>query len=139
MEARTIYCNFMGRKWTIEVKADFTLSKEYPEDTKFILTTDSKETKIYLTIIKPSLDENDKKEIKNNLFTYLVFDRAILSEFNTYVEIYKDVKKLLGGDTKEMKNIIDSDFYFFIRENEDEILIDLEKIYKEIIDFVETI
>ena len=62
MEARTGYFNFMGQKWTVETNSDFSFSEKCPVPA-VVATQQGKETEFYLTITKPSLDENEKKEM----------------------------------------------------------------------------
>ena len=138
MEARTSYFYFMGQKWTIETKADFTLSKKYSEDTKLIITIKEKETKIYLTIIKPSLDENDIKENVFFSFINIVLNRVLKSKFGKYVLINKYGEKSTEGGKIDWENVLDGDLLYCIAEKYEEIQTALAEVYKEVMDFVET-
>ena len=136
MEARTSYFNFMGQKWTVETNADFSFSEKCPVPA-VVATQQGKETEFYLTITKPSLDENEKKEIKKILVHHLIC-KVVESKFGKYVLINKQGEKSTEGGKMDWENVLDGDLLYCIAEKNEEIQTALAEVYKEVMDFVET-
>ena len=136
MEAKTGYFNFMDQKWTVETNADFSFSEKCPVPA-VVATQQGKETEFYLTITKPSLDENEKKEIKKILVSFLI-NRVVESKFGKYVLINKQGEKNLESGKMNWENVLDGDLLYCIAEKNEEIQAALAEVYKEVMDFVET-
>ena len=136
MEAKTGYFNFMGQKWTVETNADFSFSEKCPVPA-VVATKEGEATNFYLTITRPSLDENDKKEIKKILVGFLI-NRVVESKFGKYVLINKQGEKNLESGKMNWENVLDGDLLYCIAEKNEEIQAALAEVYKEVMDFVET-
>ena len=136
MEARTGYFNFMGQKWTVETNADFSFSEKCPMPA-VVATQEGKANEFYLTITRPSLDENEKKEIKKILVSFLI-NRVVESKFGKYVLINKQGEKSTEGGKMDWENVLDGDLLYCIAEKNEEIQTALAEVYKEVMAFVET-
>ena len=132
MEARTGYFNFMGQKWTVETRADFSFpiagvtefNPNVPHRLGFIVG-------------KPSLDENDKKEIKKILVGFLI-QKVVESKFGNFVLTNKQGEKSMDVGKMNWENVLDGDLLYCIAEKNEEIQAALAEVYKEVMNFVET-
>ena len=136
MEARTGYFNFMGQKWTVETNADFSFSEKCPVPA-VVATQQGKENEFHLTITRPSLDENDKKEIKKILVGFLI-QKVVEAKFGNFVLINKQGEKSMESGKMNWENVLDGDLLYCIAEKNEEIQTALAEVYKEVMDFVET-
>lgn len=136
MEAKTGYFNFMGQKWTVETNADFSFSEKCPVPA-VVATQQGKETEFYLTITKPSLDENEKKEIKKILVGFLI-QKVVESKFGNFVLINKQGEKSTESGKMNWEKVLDGDLLYCIAEKNEEIQAALAEVYKEVMNFVET-
>ncbi len=86
---------------------------------------------------KPSLDENDKKEIKKILVGFLI-QKVVETKFGDFVLINKQGEKSTEGGKMDWENVLDGDLLYCIAEKNEEIQSALAEVYKEVMDFVET-
>ena len=132
MEARTAYFNFMGQKWTVETNADFS----FP--ISGVMEFNPKvQNRMGFIVGKPSLDENDKKEIKQMLTSFLM-EEVVKAKFGDSILINKNGEKNTNGGKIDWENVLDGDLLYCIAEKNEEIQTALAEVYKEVMDFVAT-
>jgi hypothetical protein len=86
---------------------------------------------------KPSLDENDKKEIKQMLTSFLM-EEVVKAKYGDSILINKQGEKSTNGGKIDWENVLDGDLLYCIAEKNEEIQTALAEVYKEVMDFVET-